>query len=459
MMMVRTRAALTEAMRRLGQRPRWTGRRHPQKPDGQLQRDQFWDRARSPVPGPGEACRAIRIRGLWVRTGSRPGIARSAAAEVTYGRRRRTGISHVDGCHGGYPAADHDDAATSPAVSSTEPVPETRLMAEVELSPDQAWRALRRYGGWHLVRDAFLRFRYGDGFSHARALGLQLCLAAVPLLIAMQGLATKLSPRQGGRVLAETALALTPGVSDSLVGDLLANDERMQDLGEVALTLGLITALVALTAAVGQMERGANRIYGTQRDRPFVRKYACALVLAIAAGVPALMSFLMLVAGGALGASMARTYHWSGTATATWNMLRWPASLALTVVTVSVLFRFTPRRRQPGMSWVMIGGAVATALWWLVSLLLASYISWSGVVGDTYGPLTAVMALLLWANLTGIALFLGLALAAQLEARRVGVPEPAVPDQWKPVGRPAAADEHARVQTLLAGGPRQDRTG
>jgi uncharacterized BrkB/YihY/UPF0761 family membrane protein len=38
--------------------------------------------------------------------------------------------------------------------------------------------------GRRLLRDAFLRFRSGDGFSHAQALGLQLCLAAVPLLIA-----------------------------------------------------------------------------------------------------------------------------------------------------------------------------------------------------------------------------------------------------------------------------------
>jgi uncharacterized BrkB/YihY/UPF0761 family membrane protein len=41
------------------------------------------------------------------------------------------------------------------------------------------------------------------------------------------------------------------------------------------------------------------------------------------------------------------------------------------------------------------------------------------------------MALLLWANLTGIALFVGIAFTAQLEARRVGVPGPAAPDQSK----------------------------
>jgi YihY family inner membrane protein len=315
-------------------------------------------------------------------------------------------------------------------MSSTRRVPETRLMAEGELSADHAWRALRRYGGWCLLRDAMVRFRYGDGFSHARALGLQLCLAGVPLLIALHGLASNLGGlRRGGRVVADTVLALTPGASESLVGQLLADQEHARDLGQVALWLGLGTAVVALTTAVGQVERGANRIYGVERDRPTLQKYLRALLLTVVAGLPALVSFLMLVAGGAIGTSMQRWYQWGAAATTTWNVLRWPVSLGLTVVTVSVLFRYAPRRHQPGLSWLLVGAGLATALWWLVSLLLAAFATQSRDFGATYGPLTGVMALLLWANLTGIALFVGVAFAAQLEARRVGAPGPAAPDQ------------------------------
>jgi YihY family inner membrane protein len=311
-------------------------------------------------------------------------------------------------------------------------VPETGLLSQDKLSADHAWRALRRYGGWRLLRDALVRFRYGDGFSHARALGLQLCLAAVPLLIALNGLASKLGGlRRAGRVVADTVLALTPGASESLVSQLLTDKERTRDLGEVALSLGLLTAVVALTTAVGQVERGANRIYGVERDRPTLQKYLRALILTVMAGVPALVSFLMLVAGGAIGASMQRWYHWGAAATTTWTLLRWPMSLGLTVVSVSVLFRYAPRRQQPGLSWLMVGAGLATALWWLVSLLLAAYATQSRDFGATYGPLTGVMALLLWANLTGIALFVGIAFAAQLEARRVGAPGPAEPDQSK----------------------------
>jgi hypothetical protein len=40
---------------------------------------------------------------------------------------------------------------------------------------------------------------------------------------------------------------------------------------------------------------------------------------------------------------------------------------------------------------------------------------------------------LVWANLTGIAFFLGLAFAAQLEGARVGAPDPVEEDVWHPL--------------------------
>ncbi|MGC4897341.1 YihY/virulence factor BrkB family protein [Micromonospora sp. DT31] len=317
-------------------------------------------------------------------------------------------------------------------MSSTKLVPETRLMTEDELSADDAWHTLRRQGGWCLMRDAFVRFRYGDGFSHARALAFQLCLAVVPFLIALTGLITDLGVTEGGKVVADTVLAITPGQSESMVQELLTDSERTEDAGELALTLGLLTGLVALTSTMAQIERGANRIYGVERDRPALAKYLRATVLAVTAGLPALAGFLILVGGGAIGDSVRRHYEWGDLAMAAWDVVRWPLSLGLTVLAVAVLFRHAPRRRQPGLSWLFFGAGIAIALWWLASLLLAAYVKYSGGFGQTYGALTGMMALLLWANLTGIALFGGLSFAAQLEAKRIGVEEPAQPDLWKP---------------------------
>jgi YihY family inner membrane protein len=335
-------------------------------------------------------------------------------------------------------------------VSSTEPVPETRMMPGDELSADDAFLALRHYGRWPLVRDAFVRFRYGDGFSHSRALALQLCLAIVPFLIALSGLATDLGVEEGGQVVADTVIALTPGASEPLVTELLNDDDPTEDAGELALALGFLTGLFALTTGMAQIERGANRIYGVERDRPALAKYARAAILAVVAGLPALFGFLLLVAGHSTGESLARHYGWSEGALTAWDLVRWPVSLALIVVAVGLLFRHAPRRRQPALSWLLFGAALATILWWLASLLLAGYVAVSDGFDATYGPLTAIMALLLWANLTGIAFFLGLSFAAQLEAQRVGVVRPAQHDRWEP----GSDDEHAGPEV-----PRQRDAG
>ncbi|MGW4499616.1 YihY/virulence factor BrkB family protein [Micromonospora sp. NPDC004336] len=317
-------------------------------------------------------------------------------------------------------------------MSSTRMVPETRLMPDEELNADDAWHTLRRHGGWHLLRDAFIRFRYGDGFSHSRAFALQLCLAVVPFLIALTGLISELGVEEGGQVVADTVLALTPGASESVVAELLGEGDRTERAGEWALGLGMVTGLIALTSTMAQIERGANRIYGVERDRPALWKYVRAAVLALTAGVPALTGFLILVGGGPMGDSVQRHYAWGELANGVWDAVRWPLSLGLTVVAVAVLFRHAPRRNQPGLSWLFFGAGIATALWWLASLLLAAYVRFSDGFGQTYGALTGMMALLLWANLTGVALFGGLSFAAQLEALRIGVREPAQPDLWEP---------------------------
>ena len=72
-------------------------------------------------------------------------------------------------------------------------VPETITISGDELSADDAMTALRRYGRWKLVKNSFIRFRYADGFSNARALAMQLCLSFIPLIIALVGfIATKM---------------------------------------------------------------------------------------------------------------------------------------------------------------------------------------------------------------------------------------------------------------------------
>ncbi|GAA1283635.1 hypothetical protein Psi02_30010 [Planotetraspora silvatica] len=323
-------------------------------------------------------------------------------------------------------------------------VPETRGMAGEELSADDAYATIKRYGGWRLIHDSYVRFRYGDGVSNARALAFQVCLAIIPGAIAVVGLSSVLDHADIGRVLELTLRRLTPGGGSQIVEETLSPGRRGVGGETLALWFGLVTALVSLTSAMAQFERGANRIYGIERDRPFRRKYGKALLMAVTAGLLMVVGLVILVGGAAAGEAAAAVYGWGDTARAVWQWLRWPVGFLLAVLSISVLFRSSPRRRQPAHTWLAVGATVAVLLWMSLTYLLSLYMASSGTFGAMYGPLTAVMALLLWSFLTSTALLLGMAFAAQLEACRTGRSEPATPDPSLAPQEEGRAAAHAR---------------
>jgi YihY family inner membrane protein len=291
-----------------------------------------------------------------------------------------------------------------------------------ELSADDAWTTLRRHGGWRLTADSVRRFREADGFSHSRALALQLCLAVLPLGVALVGLSRALGGAGLGEVLVRTLRDLSPGASRSVVNEAVRAGEQRASAGHLALWLGLLAGIVSLTIAMGLIERGANRIYGVETDRSGRAKYTRACVLGVTAGFAGLVGFLVLLAGSSMAAAFAHVYfHGSPGFRTAGEIGRWPVGILLALLSFTVLFARSPNRRQPGQSWLAVGAGVALLLWLVFTAALALYVSHSSTFGSTYGPLTGVIALLIWANLTSVAIFLGLSFAAQLEAIRAGV--------------------------------------
>jgi YihY family inner membrane protein len=254
-------------------------------------------------------------------------------------------------------------------------------------------------------------------------------LSLIPLLIAFVGLATLIQAEKLAQALRQTILSVAPGgKSDAFKQVLTRGLAEGGAGGRIALGIGLLAALVSLTTAMGQIERGANRIYGIQRDHPSQEKYGRAARLVATGGIPAMLGFVVIVGGGAFVDALQSAYGWGSTTGTILQVLRWPVGIALGLVAVTAIFKWAPRRNQPGFSWLGVGAAVALVLWLVFSALLALYISHSSSFGAVYGPLTGMIALLLWSQLTSLALFLGVAFSAQLEAVRAGVPSPVTLD-------------------------------
>jgi YihY family inner membrane protein len=312
-----------------------------------------------------------------------------------------------------------------------------------ELSGDDARTTLRTCGRGRLVGDAFQRLRFADGFSHARSMAFMISLAAIQGMIAMVGLARAFGESGVTRVMVRSVDGAAPGP----VADLLTVAiEQAQKAGAhrnfIGIAFGTIGWLITATTAMGQLERGLNRIYGVEQDRPTVQKYARAFLLAVSAGALLTVSVGLLAFGRTLSSSID-----SGAWARAWDIATWPIGLGLALASVALLFHLCPRRRQPAWSWLAFGAAIAVALWGIVTLSMGVFFAHSSSFGETYGPLAGMVALLLWALLSSVAVFLGAAIAAQLEAVRAQAATPQ--DEAKVAeSEPSAAPTRMEVGTL-----------
>ncbi len=136
----------------------------------------------------------------------------------------------------------------------------------------------------------------------------------------------------------------------------------------------------------------------------------------------ALLSIVALAGGAAIRDAAG----WDESFDTIWAIARWPLGLAFAIGSVALLFEHSPRRRQPEATWLAFGASVSAVLWLVFMAVLAVYIEATESFGATYGAVAGTIGVLLWTFLTSIALFFGLAFAAQLEAVRAGVDRPRV---------------------------------
>jgi YihY family inner membrane protein len=320
-------------------------------------------------------------------------------------------------------------------MSSANPVPETW-----DLTGSDVKETLGKTGNVRLLRDAFERLRASDGFSHARSMAFATSLILVQGVIALVGLASAIGEGRVSDAIVGMLKDVFPGPAGVVLTDAVkqAHEAGAQNRS-LALWLGLVGAIITGTTLLGQIERAMNRLYGIERDRPTLRKYGRAFLLTISAGFLAVVAFVAMTLGRGLGSVFD-----DPAARDVWNVVRWPLAFAMLIGATACIFRWSPRRRQPGWSWLAIGALLSVVLVLVVTLALNVMFQISSTFGQTYGPLAGFVGLLLWTLLTSIALLYGVAIAAQLEAVRAGVPSPR---------RSAEADETASDRPRSDGGP------
>jgi uncharacterized BrkB/YihY/UPF0761 family membrane protein len=291
----------------------------------------------------------------------------------------------------------------------------SRVRETWNLTGDDARRTLAATGRLKLLRDAVLRLRAADGFSHSRSLAFATSLVLVQGLIALVGLAVEFGQTGLDRTILGAIQDAVPGPAGGLLARTCAQAAKIGlEHRFLPLMVGLGGTVATATTATGQLIRGINRLYGIEQDGTFLHKYTRAFGLALLLLVACVGGLAMLTVGRGVSG------HAGGVVHVAWRVVRWPVVLGLAAAAFGGVLWWAPGRRQPNWSWLVFGGLTGVAGWSLVTAAFSVAFRLSSSFGEVYGPLAGVVALQVWTFFSAVAVFLGAAVAAQLEAVRSG---------------------------------------
>ncbi len=166
---------------------------------------------------------------------------------------------------------------------------------------------------------------------------------------------------------------------------------------------GTKSLLSALNLAYGEVER--RGVLGFQLaglGMTLAAILAAVLGLGVLVGLPTVIGFLGL---SAYQETLARAGGLGGL-------------LLFVLVALLLLYRFGPSR-APEARHVVVPGAIVAALGWVVaSVLFSIYVTRVGRLDVTYGPLAAVVGVMMWFYVSAYVVLLGAELNAALERNR-----------------------------------------
>jgi len=244
-------------------------------------------------------------------------------------------------------------------------------------------------------------------FGRAAQLSYYFLLALFPLLLVLINLLGYLAQEGTGfraKLIAYLG-AVMPGSAVTLVHTTL--DEISASSGSGKLSLGLLAALWAASNGMGAISQTLNIAYEVRETRSWWKVRLISVFLTVALSVLIVSALAIVLYGGSIGDVLAGKYGFSQFFTTVWNILQWPIALGFVLITFNLIYNFAPNVRREQRRWFSVGANVGVGLWLLISFGFRIYLHYFDSYSVTYGSLGALIVLMLWFYLTGVAILIG----------------------------------------------------
>jgi len=262
------------------------------------------------------------------------------------------------------------------------------------------WKAIFIRAGKKFVEDNCMML--------ASALAYSSFLAIPAILIVAVGLFTLVASPATINDLIDHFGAFIPADATHLLRGALLRADRNVGSSILVTAIGLVLAVWAVSGAMNAYMTALNMMYDRKDRRSFVRKRVVALVMAAVIAFAFALIAVLLIFGPVIEHSIASRIGSAGQVLDIgWWVAQWPILLCGLLAAFATLLFLGPDVDQPRWQFLTVGSVVAALIWIGASGLFAVYTSTFSSYNKTWGSLAAVIVMLTWLWITGMALLLG----------------------------------------------------
>ena len=287
---------------------------------------------------------------------------------------------------------------------------EAKLAAPTDLSA-RDYRAILTRAGKSSLEDHITNLAAALAYYAFLAIpAVLLATVGVFNLVADDDLITRIVQRLEG-VAPEEALTLIRQTLQRVV-------ESQANSGIAMVVVGSLLALWTITGAMDTLMWALNAAYDREETRGFVKRRLTALAMVTLLLVAFVLAFGLLVLGPHVSGWIGSAVGLEDMIDWLWWTAQWPILIVGLLLAFATVLYLGPNVDHPRWSFLTVGTTISVVVWLVASGLFALYVGQFSSYNKAWGSLAAVIIMLTWLWISGLALLFGAEVNAEAERSR-----------------------------------------
>ena len=184
------------------------------------------------------------------------------------------------------------------------------------------------------------------------------------------------------------------------------------------LVFGLVLSLWWGSGGMSSIMDALNRCYHVQESRRYWKRMLVSLGLTAAMSLLIICALTIVLYGGEIARFVGAHTGLNTIVLFIWEAVQWPVALLFVLAAFDLIYHWAPDVKKE-WQWITVGSVVGVLIWIGASLLFRLYLHFYNSYSKSYGSLGAVMVLLFWLYISGLAVLAGGEIDSEIEKAQV----------------------------------------